>query len=275
MPDKPLILVTNDDGIESPGLAAAAAAVDPLGDLLIVAPAIQQTGAGRSMPHHHDGRIFEAIVKRTDATWAAYSAHASLAQVVQHAVLELAARPISLAVSGINFGENVGVSVTISGTVGAALEAAGWGIPALAVSLQVDDPRMHIHYDASVDFAAAIHFTRLFAERWLRGHKLPDVDVLKIDIPASATPETEWRVTRLDRQPYYIAVPPKRESLGDVGRVGYRMAMDRPLGDGSTDTDAVLAGIVSVTPLSLDMTSRVDPPQLHRILEKTDKIPRK
>ena len=239
MTDKPLILVTNDDGINSPGLAAAAAAVDPLGDLLIVAPAIQQTGAGRSMPHHHDGRIFEAVVKRTDATWAAYSAHASPAQAVQHAVLELAARPISLAVSGINFGENVGVSVTISGTVGAALEAAGWGIPALAVSLQVDDPRMHIHYDASVDFAAAIHFTRL------------------------------------DRQPYYIAVPPKRESLGDVGRVGYRMAMDRPLGDGSTDTDAVLAGIVSVTPLSLDMTSRVDPPQLHRILEKTDKIPRK
>jgi hypothetical protein len=53
------------------------------------------------------------------------------------------------------------------------------------------------------------------------------------------------------------------------------MDMDRALGDGSTDTDAVLAGIVSVTPLSLDMTSRVDPAQLHRILEKTDKIPRR
>lgn len=270
MTEKPLILITNDDGIESPGLAAAAAAMDPLGELLIVAPRIQESGAGRSMPRHHDGRMFDAVVRSGDITWAGYSAHASPAQAVQHAILELAKRPISMAVSGINFGENVGVSVTISGTVGAALEAAAHGIPALAVSQQVD-PKLHVHYDNSVDFSTSMHFLRLFAERWLSGHRLPDVDVLKIDVPSDATPSTEWRITRLDRQPYYIPTRPDRKSLDQEGRVGYRMDMERPIGDGSTDIDALLSGIVSVTPLSLDMTSRLDPIQLHRILEKAER----
>jgi 5'-nucleotidase len=273
--EKPLILITNDDGIESPGLAAAAEAMSPLGDLLIVAPRTQQTGAGRSMPHHHEGRLYKTLVKSGENTWEGYGAEASPAQSVQHAIFELADRPIKMAVSGINFGENVGVSVTISGTVGAALEAAAHGIPAMAVSLQVIDPRLHIDFDNSVDFSAAIYFTRLFAERWLKGHRLPDVDVLKIDVPASASPDTEWRVTRLDRIPYYIPVPPKREKLEDLGRVGYRMDMEREPGDGSTDTDALLAGLVSVTPISLDMTSRLNLAKLHRIFEKADPSGRK
>jgi 5'-nucleotidase len=272
---KPLILITNDDGIESPGLAAAAEAMSPLGDLLIVAPRTQQTGAGRSMPYQNEGRLFKTLVKSGETIWEGYGAEASPAQSVQHAIFELADRPISMAVSGINFGENVGVSVTISGTVGAALEAAAHGVPALAVSLQVIDARLHMDFDDSVNFTAAVHFTRLFAERWLKGHRLPDVDVLKIEVPASATSDTEWRVTRLDRIPYYIPVPPKRNKLEDTGRVGYRMDMERELGDGSTDTDALLAGLVSVTPISLDMTSRVDPAKLHRIFEKLNQLERK
>jgi 5'-nucleotidase len=273
--EKPLILITNDDGIESPGLAAAAKAMSPLGDLLIVAPRTQQTGAGRSMPHYHEGRLFKTLVKSGETSWQGYGAEASPAQSVQHAIFELADRPVSMAVSGINFGENVGVSVTISGTVGAALEAASHGILAMAVSLQVIDPRLHIDFDNSVDFSAAIHFTHMFAERWLKGHRLPDVDVLKIDVPASATPDTEWRVTRLDRVPYYIPVPPKRDNLEDTGRVGYRMDMERDPGDGNTDTDALLAGLVSVTPISLDMTSRLNLAKLHRIFEKADPVVRR
>lgn len=261
----PLILITNDDGIDSPGLAAAAAALDPLGDLLIVAPRTQQSGAGRSLPLHHDGRLFEAVVQTGGNTWAGYSAHASPAQAVQHALLELADRKPALAVSGINYGENLTVSVTISGTVGAALEAAAHGVPALAVSLQVD-PSLHIHYNDSVDFSAAMHFTRLFAERWIRAEPILDVDVLKIDIPASATKDTSWKITRLERRPYYIPVAPIRKQLGDEGRIGYRMAEGNPT-DGDTDVAALVGGAVSVTPLSLDMTSRIDATELHKILE--------
>ena len=130
---RPLILLTNDDGIKSPGLAAAAAALDPIGELLIVAPTEQQSGTGRSMPVHSDGRLFETTISANGQTWNAFSANATPAQAVQHAVLELAERKPALAVSGINFGENVGLGVTISGTVGAALEAAAHRIPALAV----------------------------------------------------------------------------------------------------------------------------------------------
>ncbi len=264
---KPLILITNDDGIDSPGLAAVAAALDPLGDLLIVAPRSQQSGAGRSMPYHHDGRLFETTICHNGTTWGGYAAHASPAQAVQHALLELAARRPALAVSGINFGENIGVAVTISGTVGAALEAAAHGVPALAVSLQVD-PSLHRDYDDSVDFTAAMHFTRLFAERLLKSDLPFDVDVLKVDIPASATPQTAWTVVRLERRPYYVPTAPTRSHLGQEGRIGYRMVMSHPV-QGETDAAALMAGLVAVTPLSLDMTSRVDLAALRRLLDQT------
>ena len=112
------------------------------------------------MPVHSDGRLFETTVRVNGQTWKAFSANATPAQAVQHGVLELAGRRPALAVSGINFGENVGLGITISGTVGAAMEAAAHGIPALAVSLQVD-PKLHYDFDDSVDFSVAGHFTRL------------------------------------------------------------------------------------------------------------------
>lgn len=262
---RPLILVTNDDGIDSPGLAAAALALDSLGDLLIIAPRTQQSGAGRSMPLHHDGRLFETTVTAQGRTWKAYAAHASPAQAVQHALLELITdRRPKLAVSGINYGENVGTAVTISGTVGAALEAAAHGVPALAVSLQVDRD-LHLSNSAQVDFSAAAYFTRFFAGRWLKKPPPPDVDVLKIDVPASATSESRWRITRLEKRPYYIPLPPVRKRLEDEGRIGYTMVYDHA-SDINTDAGALVHGFVAVTPLSLDMTSRVDFAELARML---------
>jgi 5'-nucleotidase len=252
---RPLILLTNDDGITSPGLAAAAAALDSLGELLIVAPTEQQSGTGRSMPVHSDGRIFETIVSANGHTWKAFSVNATPAQAVQHAVLELASRKPALAVSGINFGENVGLGVTISGTVGAALEAAAHRIPALAVSLQVDQ-KLHYYFDDSVDFSVAGHFTRLFAKRWLNTSRPDDVDVLKIEVPSTATPDTDWRATRLERRAYFVPVPPTRLKLNDEGRIGYKM-VDRPSTDNHTDVGALRDGFIAVTPLSLDMTARV------------------
>jgi 5'-nucleotidase len=262
---KPLILITNDDGVESPGLAASAAAADPLGELLIVAPRIQQTSMGRSMPAINDGRILETTINRNGRTWPAFGANASPAQAVQHAMLELIDQRPALAISGINYGENIGIGITVSGTVGAALEAAAYGVPALAVSLQTEVTQ-HMTNDPSVDFSAAIHFTRLFARLWLEAEPLPDVDVLKIDIPKNATPDTPWRITRVERRPYFRPLPSKRDRLTDAGPIGYELRPDPDL-DRLSDAAAIQEGVVSVTPLSLDITSRIAVDDLRRALE--------
>lgn len=260
----PLILLTNDDGIDSPGLAALAAALDPLGELLIVAPHVQQSGMGRSMPRSNDGRLFPTEVANGDRRWEATCAHASPAQAVQHGILELAPRQPALAVSGINYGENVGTAVSISGTVGAALEAAFLGARSIAISLQVDVAH-HLTNDSVVDFRVAGYFARLFARRWLAAELPPDVDVLKIDVPADATPETPWRVTHLERQPYFRPLAPNRVELGDEGSIGYELRPPEEM-DRYSDAGAVLDGAVSVTPLSLDMTSRIAPDRLADLL---------
>jgi 5'-nucleotidase len=264
MTEKPLILLTNDDGIDSPGLAALAIALDPLGDLLIVAPREQQSGMGHSFPITNDGRLFERTVSYNGQSWKGYAANASPAQAVQHGVVELADRVPALVVSGINYGENVGTGITGSGTVGAAIEAAALDIPALAVSLETDQSQ-HYSHDTSVDFTTAIHFTRLFADRWLNGRRPVNVDVLKIDIPASATPETPWRMTRLARTRYFLPLPPIRHKLGDVGRLGYTIDRDAKT-DPQSDAAAIREGVVSVTPLTIDLTAAITAADLARLM---------
>ena len=168
--------------------------------------------------------------------------------------------------AGINFGENVSVSVTISGTVGAALEGAAAGIPAIAVSLETDQ-RYHLSHSDEIDFSTAAYFTTFFAEKLLRAGHINDLDVLKIDVPADATPETAWQVTRLSRAKYYIPVSPRRTRLDQPGSVGYEVI---PTLEGlEPDSDVYALRVnrkVSVTPLSLDMTSRVSLDELERRL---------
>ncbi|MFQ5575739.1 MAG: 5'/3'-nucleotidase SurE, partial [Anaerolineae bacterium] len=132
--NRPLILLTNDDGIESPGLRALVKAVAPLGDILVAAPHFQQTGAGRSFAKITDRRWNRQTWTIGGRQVTAYSLKGTPAQVTASALIDLAPRPVTLAISGINFGENVGSGITISGTVGAALEAAAHGVPVLAVS---------------------------------------------------------------------------------------------------------------------------------------------
>ncbi len=254
----PLILVTNDDGIHSPGLHAAVEAALPLGDLLVVAPATQQTSMGRSLPPT-DGILHPTPLTINGQTVEAYAINGSPAQAVLYGVLVLAQeRKPDLAISGINYGENLGSGVTISGTVGAALQAASMGMPALAISLETDHAFHYEHGD--VEWDAAIHFTRYFARRLLRCAMPPDVDVLKVDVPAEATPQTPWRITRLAREPYYASYlkePPPNGALG--GQLGYRVAVNLDTLSPDSDIYAFLVDrVISVTPLSLDCTSRVD-----------------
>jgi 5'-nucleotidase len=252
------ILLTNDDGILSPGLWAAAGVLAGLGFVTVVAPREQYSGAGRSLPTNSDGIIETKQVLVNGQDWTVYAVGGSPAQAVLHGALEILPHPPDLVVSGINFGENLGTGITISGTVGAALEAAGIGIPAIAIS---QETLIEHHYSLSddVDFRAAAHFTRLFAEILLRRPMPPDVDVLKIDVPKDATPNTPWEITRISRVRLFEAVPPQRSSWDTPASIGYRFASDWQSAQPGTDIHALRVNhTVSITPLSLDLTSRID-----------------
>ena len=259
MIEKPIqILLTNDDGIQSPGLWAAAGALSEIGYVHVVAPRDQFSGAGRSLPSTSDGIITPQQMQVNGKLWTVYSVGGTPAQAILHAICEILPERPDLVVSGINYGENLGEGVTVSGTVGAAMEGAGNGIPALAVSLETDQAE-HLSYSTAIDFSAAAYFTSLFGRMMLQ-RKLPaDVDLLKVDLPCDATPETPWEVTRLSRQMYFVPVTPKRASWDQPETVGYRRIEE--LSGTGVDTDVYVLRVkrvVSVTPLSLDLTSRVD-----------------
>jgi 5'-nucleotidase len=258
--EQPLILVTNDDGIQSDGLWAAAEAVLPLGEVIVVAPDRQWSGGGRSMPPDSTGRIVPCIRSVNGQPVKGYAVDASPALAVQHGVLELAPRRPSLVVSGINFGLNLAVDVTISGTVGAALEASALGIPALAVSLEMD-PVYHLTGDKSASYVPAMAFTERLALRLLSSGLPYGADVLSVNIPSSATADTPWHVTRLSRCRFFEPVAPDR-ARGE-GRPRYRELPDPTEAELGSDVWAVkVQRVVSVTPLSLDLTARVDPDEL-------------
>jgi 5'-nucleotidase len=253
----PLILITNDDGITSPGLRAAVKAALPLGEVLVLAPNRQWSGAGRSMPRP-EGRITPFPMEVDGQSVNAFQTDASPALIVLYALFELAPRPPALLISGINYGENLGSDVTISGTVGAAMQAAVSGIPALAASLQTPK-ETHAKPCDSVDFSTAIHFTRLFARRMLEASLPFDVDVLKLDVPDDATPQTPWQLTRVSRQPYFVTVPPERANLADPLTLDYESTPNP--GRAETDSDIYALAVdrvVSVAPLSIDLTARTD-----------------
>jgi len=252
------ILLTNDDGIRSPGLWAAAEKLSELGFVTVVAPRDQSSGMGRSLPISSDGIIQEENLTIKGQDWNVYAVGGTPAQAVLHAILEVMQAKPDLVVSGINYGANLGTGITISGTVGAAMEAAALGYRAMAVSLETATEH-HLTYSREVDFAGAAFFTKLFARILLEREMPDDVNLFKVDVPEDATPETPWQLTRLARQRYYDPVAPQRVSWETPATMGYKEAASQE-GEAS-DSDVVVMRDkrhVSVTPLSLDMTSRVD-----------------
>jgi 5'-nucleotidase len=223
---------------------------------------------GRSLPNTSDGIIREEKVQVNGREWSAYAVGGSPAQAVLHAVLEIMQEKPDLVVSGINYGENVGPGVTISGTVGAAMEAAALGYRALAMSLEADT-HYHLSYSEDVDFSAAAHFTRLFAALLLEKKLSPEVSLLKADVPSDATTTTEWRIARLSRRRYYDPVSPQRDSWETPAIVAYKEAAK--LENEAEDTDVYVLRrkrMVAVTPISLDMTARVDLSEFEKFLRK-------
>ncbi|MCL4248158.1 MAG: 5'/3'-nucleotidase SurE [Anaerolineae bacterium] len=270
--ERPLILFTNDDGFQSPGLWAAVEAFAELGDVLVCAPREQQSGMSRSLPVFSTGRIQaeKRLINGVETT--VYAVDGTPAQAVQHGILELAERPVSLVVSGINYGENCGNGVTISGTVGAALEASSFGIPAIAASQQTRHD-LHLTYSNEVDFTAAAHFTRMFGEWLINSRRPDDVEVLKLDVPFGATAATPWKVTRLSRRRVYWPTRPERVALSEMGKLGYHFDGDPARAEPNSDIYVVLhEGHVSVTPISLDLTSRTDLYRLQQFLQGEEQI---
>jgi 5'-nucleotidase len=254
--ERPLILITNDDGIESDGLWAAVEAVLPLGEVMVVAPDRQWSGGARSFPPYVTGRLLSTTTVIDGYEVATHAVDASPALSVVHGMVELAPRRPSLVISGINFGANLGTEVTVSGTVGAALEAGAWGIPAIAVSLEME-PDYHLSGNDQADYQAAAAFTKIFAERMISKLMPYDVHAINVNVPCDATPNTPWWLTRLSRCRYFLPTAPDRKN--GQGRPGFKVIADYDQAEIDSDVRAVLIDrAVAVTPLSLDLTSRTD-----------------
>ena len=255
---QPLILITNDDGIASKGLRSAAEACDLLGEVLICAPTVQQSGTGRSMPPTSDGRIFPQDIIVNGRAITGYAIEGTPAQVVQHGMFEIAERTVDLVVSGINYGENLGEGVTVSGTIGAALESASFKVPSLAISLETSKEH---HYSLSdeIDFSVAAHFLSFFARRTLEQGLPPHTGILKIEIPSTATIQTDWRWTRLSQVRYFLPVKPQRRRPADPGPMGYEAITSFEHVERDSDVWAVrIDRVVAVTPLTTDFTAPID-----------------
>jgi 5'-nucleotidase len=260
------IVITNDDGIDSPGLRAAAEAVVSLGTLIIIAPSSQQTGTGRGFFGEKDLRLLPIEYTVNGITVEAYHCNCSPAFIVRHSLRTILKNRIpNLLVSGINYGENLGFNITSSGTVGAALEGASFGIPGIAISKQTDIPSHHNYTEQ--DWDASIYFLKKFSKSILKSCLPPDVDVLKIDIPDEASISTKWEFTTVAKSGYYFKEfddPSLKSILGDGKTV---IKVDESNLDQQSDIYAFsVKKVVSVTPLSLDLTSRINFDELKNCL---------
>jgi 5'-nucleotidase len=236
------------------------------GEIWLTASCEQQSGAGRSLTADHDGAIHRIDYSIDGQTIPAFAIDGSPAQAVLYALKDLVPRRPALCVSGINFGDNLGSGVTSSGTVGAALEAADEGVPALAISLETDKA-FHYKHTEEIDLGVAQHFARFFVKRMLALAMPHDVDVLKVDVPCTAAANTPWRITRLSRQRCYRVLPSGRKHLAEKRRLGYTRSVDIATLEPDSDVHALLVDrVVSVTPLSLDLTSRVPFDELENAL---------
>jgi len=255
---RPLILVTNDDGIHSPGLHAAIQALDDLGELLIIAPTTQQSGMSRSLPVQFDGSIHPIQLEHAGRRYDAYHLEGSPAQCVLYGVLDCAHRRPDLVVSGINYGENLGNSTQVSGTVGAALQGGDMGIPSLAFSLETKK-EYHYQHGQDVDWRAARHWLHYFAQQALASQPWPhDLAVLKIDVPADATPETAWRMATQSDLDYYISIPSGRKKPEEALIIDYEVRADRERLDKNSDAYVfAVERLISVVPLSVNLTARI------------------
>lgn len=244
------ILVSNDDGINAPGLRALAEAMLPFGQVTVMAPEENQSASGHKKSLTHPLRV--RPIKDYAPDIMAYAVNGSPSDCTAVAMLGYIKEKIDLVVSGINFGANVAQDVTYSGTVAVALEAVIMGVPAIAFSLDVQS--------AEPDFTVPKEVARKVVETFWNSGRLPDMTILNVNIPDA--PIKGWKVTRQGVREYRDKLT---ERIDPRGYPYYWIGGDRPTGDVElVDTDlwAVYHGYVSLTPIHLDLTAHSLLPQM-------------
>lgn len=234
------ILLTNDDGIDAPGLLTLARSIGQIADRVeIIAPAVNQSNSGHKITLFQEIQVEHRTV---DDTYKGVAVHGSPADCIALAALGMVDWPPRMVISGINRGANMGQDISYSGTVSAALEATIQGIPAIAVSLDnhlADDPAEYIH---AAELAAEV------AQKVMQ-QGLPPFTMLNLNVPVGDAVQG----IRLTRQGVRIYRNELEKGDGFVRVVG---APPTGVLDAlGTDLWAVHNGYASLTPLHLDFTA--------------------
>lgn len=228
------ILITNDDGVRAPGILAVAQALKAVGEVTIVAPAVNQSGKGHSITIE-DPIYVDSVMLPGDL--AATSVTGTPATSVKVALGALLDRKPDLVVSGINRGWNLGAVAYVSGTVGAAREAALAGLPAIAASLSTEE----------TNYAPAAQVVRQVVEVARQAGMARGV-FLNVNIPAG--PATAIKGIQLTRQSALTGVERFEEQRSPRGRRYFWSVWNEPRGDAEgTDVWAIEHGYAAVTPL--------------------------
>jgi len=235
-----VVLLSNDDGYGAPGIVAMQKAFEGIGTVYVVAPATNQSGKGHSILTTRDP-IFASEHKRANGpSW--YSIESPPATAVRVGIEALLPRKPDVVISGVNAGDNLGISVYLSGTVGAAREAAMVGVPAIAVSMAGNKLE---------DFANAAAFTRRLVDDLRAKKQLKPGLFLNVN-----TPSGEWKGVRMARLSLRASNDKFERRASPRGRVYFWSLYEPPTeGDAGTDVWAFERGFVTITPMTLDPTS--------------------
>lgn len=240
------ILVTNDDGVQAPGLLALVQEMRKLGRVIVFAPDKNWSASGHVKTMERPLRVKETTL--ADGT-SAYMSDGAPSDCVALPLLGLIEDQIDLVVSGINPNANLGHDVTYSGTVTAAMEAVIAGVKGIAVSL--DSPEGH---KGTLDYACAASVARRVIEKVV-ADGLPEGVVMNINVPYLKENELKgFMVTRQGLRLYRDALD---QRIDPRGKPYYWIGGEAPTGvdEPGTDFGALRAGYVSITPLQLDLTS--------------------
>lgn len=241
--NKPIILVTNDDGINAPGILALIEAVKPLGKVVVVAPDKPQSGMGHAITINDPLRL-----KKVDifGDIEAYSCSGTPVDCVKLAKDKILHKKPELCVSGINHGSNSSINIIYSGTMSAAVEASIEGIPAIGFSL------LNFAHDAN--FEGAARYANLIAQQVLT-HGLPNATLLNVNIPD--LPVSELLGIKICRQAVAKWEEEYDERHDPIGRKYYWLTGKFVNYDQGNDTDewALTHGYISVVPVQYDLTA--------------------
>jgi 5'-nucleotidase len=241
--DKPVILITNDDGVTAPGILNLVEAVKDLGKVVVVAPDKPQSGMGHAITIGQPLRLHKIHAIDNVETWACTGTPVDCVKLAVDKVLH---RKPDICLSGINHGANHSINVIYSGTMSAAVEAAIESIPSVGFSL--------LDYSIEADFAGARKYARIVVEKMLKT-KLDKHTVLNVNIPS--VPVELLKGMKICRQAYAKYVEDFIERQDPHGRHYYWLTGEFVNFDKGKDTDvwALDNNYVSVVPVQFDMTN--------------------